>query len=145
MHGFAATAQCGAKQAVQGEGTRKLGRVDDGHDRQSCGHQIPHSRRHRVVGGKHTLGYGWQAHDEEGMEKTGYSWFVEDEPTAEVEPVVAKGGVFFLDKEEAAIDQHNDCDDMEDELECMMEDEGMTVDIRAMMEEMERSGVLMYE
>ncbi len=32
---------------------------------------------------------------------------------------------------------------MEDELEYMMEDEGMTVDIRAMMEEMERLGVLM--
>ncbi len=27
--------------------------------------------------------------------KTGYSWFVEDEPTAEAEPVVAKGGVIF--------------------------------------------------
>jgi hypothetical protein len=77
--------------------------------------------------------------------KTGYSWFVEDEPTAEAEPVVAEGGVIFLDEEEAAIDQHDDCDDMEDELEYMMEDEGMTVDIRAMMEEMERSGVLMYE
>jgi hypothetical protein len=34
---------------------------------------------------------------------------------------------------------------MEDELEYMMKDEGMTVDIRVMMEEMERSGVLMYE
>jgi hypothetical protein len=32
---------------------------------------------------------------------------------------------------------------MEDELEYMMEDEGMTDDIRAMMEDMERSGVLM--
>ena len=50
-----------------------------------------------------------------------------------------------MDEEEAAIDQHDDCDDMEDELEYMMEDEGMTVDIRAMMEDMERSGVLMYE
>jgi hypothetical protein len=77
------------------------------------------------------------------MEKMGYSWFVEDELTAEAEPVVAEGGLFFLDKEEAAINQHDDFDDMEDELEYMMEDEGMTVDIRAMMEEMERSGVLM--
>jgi hypothetical protein len=68
---------------------------------------------------------------------------VEDEPTAKAEPVVAEGGVIFLDKEEAAIDQHDDFNDMEDELEYMMEDEGMTVDIRAMMEEMERSGVLM--
>ncbi len=68
---------------------------------------------------------------------------MEDKPTAEAEPVVAKGGVIFLDKEEAAINQHNDCNDMEDELEYMMEDEGMTVNIRAMMEEMERLGVLM--
>ncbi len=97
------------------------------------------------MGGKRTLRYGWQAHDEEGMEKKGYSWFVEDKPTAEAEPVVAEGGVIFLDEEEAAIDQHDDCDDMEDKLEYMMEDEGMTVDIRAMMEEMERLGVLMYE
>ncbi len=68
---------------------------------------------------------------------------MEDEPTAEAEPVVAKGGVIFLDEEEAAINQHDDWDDMEDELEYMMEDEGMMVHIRAMMEEMERLGVLM--
>ncbi len=68
---------------------------------------------------------------------------MEDEPTAEVEPVVAEGGVILLDKEEAAIDQHDDFNDMEDDLEYMMEDESMTVDIRVMMEEMERSGVLM--
>jgi hypothetical protein len=67
---------------------------------------------------------------------------VKDEPSAEAEPMVAEGGVIFLDKEEAGIDQLDDFDDMEDELEYMMEDEGMTVDIRAMMEEMERSGVL---
>ncbi len=89
----------------------------------------------------------WDMDDKPMMKKvwkkTGYSWFVEDEPTAEAEPVVAEGGVTFLDKEEAAIDQHDDCDDMEDKLEYMMENEGMTVDIRAMMEEMERLGVLM--
>jgi hypothetical protein len=30
--------------------------------------------------------------------KTGYSWFEEDEPTAEPEPVVAEGGDIFGDK-----------------------------------------------
>ncbi len=42
-----------------------------------------------------------------------------------------------------AIDQLDDFDDEEDELEYMMEEEGMTAHIRVMMENMERSGVLM--
>jgi hypothetical protein len=54
--------------------------------------------------------------------------------------------VDFLDKDEAAIDHLinlEDLEDMQEELDYMMEEEGMTVDIRAMMEEMHRSGVLM--
>ena len=54
--------------------------------------------------------------------------------------------VDFLDEDEAAIDHLIDLEDLEDmqeELDYMMEKEGMTVDIRAMMEVMHRSGVLM--
>jgi hypothetical protein len=57
---------------------------------------------------------------------------VEDEPTAEPEPVVAEGGESFWDENEAAIDHFDDVEDLElmqKELDYMMEEEGMTVNI----------------
>ena len=61
---------------------------------------------HWDMDGKPMLRKAWK--------KTGYSWFKEDEPTAdETEPVVAEGGVIFLDKEEAWRDQYDDFDDIE--------------------------------
>jgi hypothetical protein len=57
---------------------------------------------------------------------------VEDEPTAELEPVVAEGGESSWDEDEAAIDHFDDVEDLEhmqEELDYMMEEEGMTVNI----------------
>ena len=73
--------------------------------------------------------------------KTGYSWFEEDEPTAdEPEPVVAEGGVIFGDEDD---DDEENLEDMQEELDNMMDEEGMAVDIRGMTDEMHVSGVLM--
>ena len=78
------------------------------------------------------------------MEETGYSWFEEDdEPTADPEQVHAKGGVIFVNEEVDAIDRYDDFDYDEEELNIMMEEEGMMTDIMAMLEEMDRSGVRM--
>jgi hypothetical protein len=76
--------------------------------------------------------------------KTGYSWFEDDEPTdeptAEPETVVAEGGVIFGDEDD---DDEENLEDMQEELDNMMDEEGMAVDIRRMMDEMHVSGVLM--
>ncbi len=64
--------------------------------------------------------------------KMGYSWFDDDEPTS--------------DLVQAAIDHFDDLEDLEvmqEELDDMLEEEGMTVNIRAMMEEMHVPGILM--
>ena len=76
--------------------------------------------------------------------KTGYSWFKEDdEPTVNREQVHAKGGVIFVNEEVNAINCYDDFDYEEEELNIMMEEEGMMTDITAMLEEMDRSGVRM--
>jgi hypothetical protein len=76
--------------------------------------------------------------------KTGYSWFKEeDEPTVDPEQVHAEGGVIFVNEEVDAIDHYNDFDYDEEELNIMMEEEGMMTDISAMLKEMDRSGVMM--
>jgi hypothetical protein len=72
--------------------------------------------------------------------KTGYSWFEEDEPTAMPDPVVVDGGVIFGDEDD---DDEENLEDMLEELDNMMDEEGMTVYIRGMMNEMHVSGVLM--
>ena len=64
--------------------------------------------------------------------KTGYSWFEEDEPTAD------EGGVILDDE-----DVDDELEAMQEELDTMMDEEGMAVDIRGMIDEMIVSGVLM--
>ena len=74
------------------------------------------------------------------MKKTGFSWFVEDEPTATPEPVVANGGVIFGDEDD---DEEENLEDMQEELDNMMDEEGVSVDIRGMLDAIQMSGVLM--
>jgi hypothetical protein len=65
--------------------------------------------------------------------KTGYSWFVEeDDPAVDL----------AHDEEVNAIDHYDDYDYEEEELNIMMEEEGMADDVRAMtMEDMKRCGI----
>ncbi len=69
--------------------------------------------------------------------KTGYSWFVEeDEPLVDPTQVRDEGGEG--DEEFDAINCYDDYDFEEEELNIMMEEEGMTDDVRAMMTDMEK-------
>ena len=66
--------------------------------------------------------------------KTGYSWFVEED-----DPAVN----LAHDEEVNAIDHYDDYDYKEEELNIMMEKEGMADDVRTMtMEDMERCGTI---
>ncbi len=67
---------------------------------------------------------------------------VEDEPTTTPdEPVVANGGVIFGDEEDD--DEEENLEDMQEELDNMMDEEGMSIDIRGMLDAMQMPGILM--
>ena len=66
---------------------------------------------------------------------------MEDEPTTTPdEPVVANGGVIFGDKDDA---EEENLEDMQEELDNMMDEEGMSVNIRGMLDAMQMPGILM--
>ena len=69
--------------------------------------------------------------------RNGYSWFVEeDEPPVDPMQVCDKEGKG--DEEVDAIDRYDDYDFEEEVMNIMMEEEGMTDDVRAMMTDMEK-------